>query len=125
MLTPLVCTQCGGKLDVEKSQVFESGDFVIVSSDQTFKCPHCGMKYLPGEKINHASEKSAISISIGGKMTNSAIVIGNGLVVNKSPDSEKVEDNQKIKQNHSANLQPEIKAAEQKPRKNWWQFWKN
>lgn len=123
MLIPLICTQCGGTLDVEKSQVFESGDFVIVSSDQTFKCPNCGMKYLPGEKINHASEKPVSShgpIIIGGRVTNSAIIIGNGVVFNHPTGSEEDEDDQ-----YSANPQPEIKATEQKPPKKWWQFWKN
>ena len=84
MLIPLVCANCGGKLEVEKSQVIESGDFVVVSSDQTFKCPQCGTRYLPGEKINHASGKPTVSIgsiSIGGQVTNSAFVIGNGMVV--------------------------------------------
>ena len=123
MLIPLVCTQCGGTLDVENSQVFESGDFVVVSSDQTFKCPNCGMKYLPGEKINHASEEPVSSsgpIFIGGHVTNSTIVIGKGVVFNQAPASEENEDEQ-----HFANPQPAIKAIEQKSPKKWWQFWKH
>ncbi len=123
MLIPLVCTQCGGTLDVENSQVFESGDFMIVSSDQTFKCPNCGMKYLPGEKINHASEEPVSSsgpVFIGGRVTNSAIIIGNGVVFNQPLGSEENEDEQRF-----ANPQPAIQAAEQKSTKKWWQFWKH
>jgi len=83
MLIPLVCNQCGGKLEVEKSQVFESGDSVIVLNDQTFNCPHCGTKYLPGEKISHAPVKAVISI--GGHVTGN-IIVGNGMVVNNNPN---------------------------------------
>ena len=126
MLIPLICTQCGGTLDVENSQVFESGGFMIVSSDQTFKCPNCGMKYLPGEKINHASEEPVSSsgpIFIGGRVTNSAIIIGNGVVVHRQYSrSAEDEDDQEIEQD---NPQPETKATEQKSPKKWWQFWKH
>lgn len=83
MLIPLVCTTCGGKLDVEKSQVFESGDTVVVLSDQMLSCPHCGTKYLPGEKIKHAAGK--VVISIGGSVNGSNIIIGNGNVITKNP----------------------------------------
>ena len=83
MLIPLICKQCGGKLEVEKSRVFESGDTVIVLSDQTFNCPHCGTKYLPGEKIKHFPGE--VVISIGGNINGSNIVTGNGNVVNRNP----------------------------------------
>lgn len=83
MLIPLICTQCGGKLDVEKSQVVEAGESVIVVNDQTFNCPHCNTKYLPGEKIGRAPVKAVISI--GGSVTGSNIIVGNGMVFNKNP----------------------------------------
>lgn len=83
MLIPLVCTKCGGKLEVEKSQVFESGDTVVVLSAQTLNCPHCGTKYLPGEKIKHTPGK--VAISIGGNAIASNILIGNGNAVNRNP----------------------------------------
>jgi transcription elongation factor Elf1 len=105
MLIPLVCTKCGGKLEVENSQVFESGDTVIVLADQTFKCPHCGTKYLPGEKIKHVSGATVISIS--GSVTASNIIIGNGTVINKSPNPASFKESQ-----------------DAKPPKKWWQFWK-
>jgi len=82
MLVPLICKKCGGKLNVEKSQVFESGDTVIVLSGQTFDCPHCGTKYLPGEKIKPASGN--VSITIDGDSTGD-IIIGSGNVINKEP----------------------------------------
>ena len=83
------------------------------------------MKYLPGEKINHASEKPVSSpgpIFIGGRVTNSAIIIGNGVVVHRQPPrSVEDEEDQEIEQDNS---QPETKTAEQKSPKKWWQFWK-
>lgn len=113
MLIPLICSQCGGKLEVENSQVFESGDTMVVLAGQTFKCPHCGTKYLPGEKISHATEKGGIFI--GGGVSGSTIVIGNGLVVNYSPEIP--EDDEETEEHDSENPQAE-------PPKKWWQFWK-
>lgn len=83
MLIPLICKQCGGTLEVEKSQVFEAGGTVVVLSDQTFSCPHCGAKYAPGEKIDQAGRKVAISIK--GSVSGSNIVIGSGNVVSEAP----------------------------------------
>jgi predicted RNA-binding Zn-ribbon protein involved in translation (DUF1610 family) len=126
MLIPLVCTQCGGKLEVEKTQVVESGDFVIVSSEQTFKCPHCGMKYLPGEKLNHISQQPNISIGsffVGGSIDGS-VVIGNGLVVAQKPHAASPEENQKA--NTPDPIDPQSKSSTEKrnaPKKAW-QFWK-
>jgi hypothetical protein len=77
MLIPLVCTQCGGKLEVENSQVLESGDSFIVLDNQTFKCSHCDTRYLPGEKIGHLPDKTVISMS--GDFTGSPIHIGSRL----------------------------------------------
>lgn len=83
MLVPLICNKCGGKLEVEKSQVFEAGDKVVVLSDQMFSCPHCGTKYLPGEKISHVSGN--VTVSIGGNASDSNIIVGNGNVVIRPP----------------------------------------
>ena len=80
MLIPLVCTQCGGKLEAEAPQIFESGDTYIVSSDQTLKCPHCETKYMSGEKIKRFVEK--FTISINGGIASGNFVIGNGNVFN-------------------------------------------
>jgi hypothetical protein len=122
MLIPLVCNQCGGKLEVENSQVLESGDAVIILSDQTFKCPHCGIKYLPGEKIRHSSEK--VVISIGGNANGATIIIGSGSAVNKNPGSTVPKGSQETKEYHFANPQAKINAGWQKPSKKWWRFWK-
>ena len=121
MLIPLICRQCGGKLEVEQSHVYEAGDTVIVLSNQTFNCPHCGTKYLPGEKIKHASEQ--IVISIGGESVGSTIIIGNGNVINNSPGPTGSKEGQETKQ-YSANLQSGMKEEKKKPPKKWWQFWK-
>ena len=95
MLIPLVCTQCGGKLEVENTQVFESGDTIIVSSGQTFKCPHCETQYVSGEKIKHFPEKPVISI--GGRVTGSNIIAGNGIVFNNNPNPKIPKDDQEKK----------------------------
>src|SRR6266498_3380407 len=105
MLIPLVCTQCGGKLEIENSQVFESGDSFIVLDNQTFKCPHCGTRYSPGEKIRHVLEKDVFSF--GGNFTGSTIIIGSNLVVDKSPSPASAKEGQETR----------------KPPKKWWQFW--
>ncbi len=123
MLIPLVCTQCSGKLEINKSQVIESHDTVIVLDNQTFKCPHCGMEYLPGEKIKHFPQKPVISI--GGSVTGSTIIVGNGLVVNNNPNSASPKETQELNQHHSVNPQLVIKTEEHKPSKKWWQFWKD
>ena len=81
MLTPLICKKCGGRLEAEKSQGIESGDTVVVLSNQTLDCPHCGTKHLPGEQIKHAPGK--VIVSIGGNISGSNIVIGSGNIVNK------------------------------------------
>jgi hypothetical protein len=94
MLVPLVCTQCGGKLEVETSQVFESGDIFIVASDQTFKCIHCETKYVSGEKIKRFVEP--LIISINGGMNGGNIIIGSGNIfsthISKSPITDNEEE---------------------------------
>lgn len=113
MLIPLICVQCGGKLEVEKSQVIEADDAVIVLDGQTCKCPHCGTQYLPGEKIKHFTKTPVISI--GGSVVGSTIIVGNGLVVNRpAPASVEKEVDEKI----------EAPVEKEKLPKQWWQFWK-
>ena len=120
MLIPLICKQCGGKLEVEQSLVFESGDTVTVLSDQTFTCAQCGTKYLPGEKVKRALGNSSINIS--GGVNNTNIVIGTGNIISNSPIPTNLKDGQENKR--PVNLQSEIKASKQQPPKKWWQFWK-
>jgi hypothetical protein len=86
MLVPLICSQCGGKLEVENSQVLEGSEIVIVSSNQTFKCPHCGVQYMPGEKIKSARQQP-VRITIGGNVSGSIIMVGDGKIVQGNLDS--------------------------------------
>lgn len=113
MLIPLICKQCGGKLEVEQAQVFESGGTTVVSSSQTFTCPQCGTKYLPGETVQRAPEK--LSVVINGNFNSGTIVIGSGNVISKGPAPTPAQ-------------QPTQSAPEngtrQKESKKWWQFWK-
>jgi predicted RNA-binding Zn-ribbon protein involved in translation (DUF1610 family) len=111
MLIPLVCTKCGGKLEVEKSQVFESENAVVVLNDHTFSCPHCGIKYLPGEEIKHFLPQNA-SISINGDQVGD-IVIGHGNVIAHSARVDSAQQDHPVKP-----------QAGTKPPKKWWQFWK-
>jgi hypothetical protein len=113
MLIPLVCTQCGGKLEVENSQVFGAGDTVIVLNDQTFKCPHCGVKYLPGEKIKSGPPKKAV-VTIAGNL-NGNIVIGDGNVLNQGLRPPELTDEIPQPRNPTSNSQ----AAPQSGRVRW------
>jgi hypothetical protein len=119
MLIPLICKQCGGKLEVEQSQVIESGDIVIVLNDQTFNCPHCGVKYLSGEKIRHLPSVSIGSISIGGDVNSSIIIGGGGMVVNNKPQPATPPEIYVTQQFQSSKPQTVVK-----PPKKWWEFWK-
>ena len=117
MLIPLICKQCGGKLELEQSQVIESGDTVIVLNDQTFKCPHCGVKYLPGEKIRRYP---SISIGSMSNVSGSINITGGNLIVNNN--SEPITP---PKINASKQFQSSKQQTEVKPQKKWWEFWKN
>jgi hypothetical protein len=98
MLIPLICSQCGSKLEVEDTKVSIAGDTVIVLPEQKFECSHCGTKYISGDRNKYApgSGISVGSFTVGGAVTGN-IVIGNGVV--------------------SA-------TGTKKPVKKWWEFWK-
>jgi hypothetical protein len=106
MLIPLVCTQCGGKLEVENFQVLQSGDSFIVLDNQTFKCPHCDTRYLPGEEIRQRPDKTVITMS--GDFNGSTIHIGSTLVTDKGSGLTSSKESQEIRN----------------PPKKWWHFWK-
>ena len=121
MLIALVCTQCGGKLEVETSHVLKSeNNNFIVSAGQTLKCAHCKTEYVAGEKIK--SFQPAPVISISGNVVGSNIIIGSGTIINDKPISETSEEIQE----KPAPINPpaEIKAKEEKASKQWWQVWK-
>jgi YgiT-type zinc finger domain-containing protein len=104
MLIPLICNQCGGKLEVEDTKVLISGDSFIVLPDQKFECPHCGTKYVSGntsKQVYATGGGIAIGgIAIGGEFKGS-IVIGNGV-----------------------NPETSFSSKTQKQPKKWWEFWK-
>lgn len=104
MLIPLICAQCGGTLQVENSQVSQTGDAIIVLTGQTFKCPQCGTQHLQGEEMKPAPEKA--SILINGNLSGN-IIIGSGNTFSPPPGPA----------NQVSNTPP-------KPSKKWWQFWK-
>ena len=83
MLIPLICKQCGGNLEVEKSKILELSEVVVVLPNQTFNCPNCGVTYLAGDKIKQASGR--VTISIGGNVSGSSIIVGNGNAVIRKP----------------------------------------
>jgi uncharacterized Zn finger protein len=118
MLIPLICKQCGGRLEVEQSQVIESGDNVIVFNGQTFKCPHCGVQYLSGEKIRHIPRVSVGSISVGGNV-GGQIIIGDGIIVNTKPQQATPSEIHATQEFQRNNPQMEVKTH-----KKWWEFWK-
>jgi hypothetical protein len=103
MLIPLICNQCGGKLEVEDIKVSISGDSFIVMPDQQFECPHCGTKYVSDNTSKHV-HGSGGSVAIGnlsfGGDIKGDIVIGTAVVNSNSSSSVK------------------------KQKKKWWEFWK-
>ena len=117
MLIPLICKQCGGKLELEQSQVVESGDTVIVLNDQTFNCPYCGVKYLPGEKIRRYPSISIGSVS---NVSGSITISGGNLIVNNNSEPITPSKIHTTPQFQSSKPQREVK-----PQKKWWEFWKN
>jgi len=118
MLIPLVCTQCGGKLEVDQSQVIESEGTFIVLSGQMLSCPQCGTKYLPGEQVKQFPEKVAVSTSgiyIGGSVTASTIIAGEKIITDDDAHHSYLKDSKE---------QREKIEKFPKENKKWWQFWK-
>lgn len=104
MLIPLICNQCGGKLEVEDTKVIISGESFIVLPDQQFECPHCGTKYVSDDTSKHVHATSggiAIgNLSFGGDIKGN-FVIGTTVVGPNSSSS-----------------------SVKKQTKKWWEFWK-
>jgi transcription elongation factor Elf1 len=103
MLIPLICKQCGGKLEVEDTTISLTGESFIVLSNQNFECPHCGTKYSSGETSKYVLASSggvAVGgISVGGEIKGK-IIIGNAVT----------------------DINPSSKVKTQTKR--WWEFWK-
>jgi len=73
-LVPLICSQCGGKLEVAQSQVAVEGESVKVLPDQAFRCPYCETEYVAGHFIaRHSAEREARP----GPIT----IVGDGVVI--------------------------------------------
>ncbi len=83
MLIPLICTKCGGKLEVQDTQVTSSGGMLVVLPDQTFKCPHCATQFMEGDRARQAGPRA--TISIGGKFSG-VIVTGDNNKVEYSQE---------------------------------------
>lgn len=81
MLIPLICKQCGGKLEIEESRIIKSDDMFIVLNGEIFKCPHCGVNHLQGEKLKQMAPASVGQIYISGSINGGSFVIGNNNVV--------------------------------------------
>ncbi|MBK6794458.1 MAG: hypothetical protein IPG80_18390 [Anaerolineales bacterium] len=85
MSAPFICTQCGGKLEVEKAHGNTSEGKNIVLSGQALKCPHCGTEYLPEENSENGTENATISIK--GSLVEGNIIIGNGnIIINRKEE---------------------------------------
>jgi hypothetical protein len=62
-------------------------------------------------------------IFIGGNVTGSNIIIGNGMIINNNPDSITSDENPETQPNPDK-LQSQMPSKGQKTPKKWWQFWK-
>lgn len=67
---PLICSQCGGKLSVERGRVSSSARTASVRPGEKIVCPYCGTEFLPGDQIGQSRE----TINIVG----SGVVVGDG-----------------------------------------------
>ncbi len=67
---PLICSQCGGKLSVERGRVSSAARGASVRPGERIVCPYCGTEFLPGDQIGQARE----TINIVG----SGVVVGDG-----------------------------------------------
>ena len=70
---PLICSQCGGKLSVERGRISSSAHTASVLPGQKIVCPYCRTEFLPGDQIGQVRE----SISI----------VGNGVVIGEGSSS--------------------------------------
>ena len=125
MLIPLICNQCGGKLEVEDSRVSISGNTITALTDQNIECPHCGTRYISGE-MNRLIYATGGSIAIGNISfgeVNGNVVIRSGV----SPDSSSVKSDESTSSDHSV-VGNEVKVvtplSTKKQTKKWWEFWK-
>jgi hypothetical protein len=87
MLIPLLCNQCGARLEIENTQVSISEDTVVVLPGQQFKCSHCETVYLPGDKSKHAPNGSAV-FKVEGNFSGNIIIGASNSVINLNTKKE-------------------------------------
>ncbi len=83
-LTPLICTQCNGQLEVDKATLDASfvdlgnGSFMFIGggkSGDSYTCKHCETKFE--RKAQFQAAQSGGSATILGNVSGSNIVMGN------------------------------------------------
>ncbi len=84
MLIPLLCNQCGARLEVENTQVSISGDTVVVLPGQQFKCSHCETVYSPGDKNKYAPNSISANLSFDGDFSGDIIIGTNNTIINSN-----------------------------------------
>ena len=88
-LIPLICTQCGAKLEREDAGLFVADSTVIVLSSGGFVCEHCGTKFAPGDEVKMASDVLGSAFDQRGQTVGQQInvvgghvgVVGNGVTI--------------------------------------------
>jgi transcription elongation factor Elf1 len=68
---PLICSQCGGKLSVEREQISMAADIASILPGQKIECPYCGTEFLSEDQVGQVAGET---INIVG----SGVVVGDG-----------------------------------------------
>ncbi len=128
MLIPLICKQCGGKLEVEDTKISLLGESFIVLPNQNFECPHCGTKYASdntGTQVYATGGSIAFgSINISEDFYGD-IVIGGGVSPDTTPiktDKSSFESSHVVIEHEVISATPSLETKQQT--KKWWEFWK-
>lgn len=79
----LKCTNCGGTLNHDATQVLIAGDITIVRAGNTLTCEHCGARFEQGHEFaavtsvtfDQRGQTVGSQVNVGGAM----IAVGRGI----------------------------------------------
>jgi YgiT-type zinc finger domain-containing protein len=74
----LKCENCGGVLQKEDSEVFTSGDTVIIKAGYGFECEHCGSRFDPGTEHAVSSGNNITLVGSGAIATHGGVAASAG-----------------------------------------------
>jgi DNA-directed RNA polymerase subunit RPC12/RpoP len=68
---PLICSQCGGKLSVEREKISTVADTASVLPGQKIECPYCGTEFLSEDQVGQVAGETITIVGSG-------VVVGDG-----------------------------------------------